>query len=239
MQALPGIDRIYLVNVRSFVERREFVLAQLRRFGLDAELVHDWDASDITPEVRDQHFEGSELSLGQMSCALKHREALRRIVERGQRALVLEDDVILAPEFAAGVASALRESPRYPVPQVIFMGCGGNWYTPRSQRRPGVHLYPASRGRFADSYIIDAEAARRRLEWMDTHRMPKPIDNMFDVMDPQIGVQILWFEDPVVEQGSKSGIFTTALEQAPPNWLQGLKFRLEKLRRKYLYQLWK
>lgn len=69
--------------------------------------------------------------------------------------------------------------------------------------------------------------------------MPKPIDNMFDVMDPQIGVQILWFEDPVVEQGSKSGIFTTALEQAPPNWLQGLKFRLEKLRRKYLYQLWK
>jgi len=34
-------------------------------------------------------------------------------------------------------------------------------------------------------------------------------------------------------------VFRTSLEAAPPNWLQGLRYRLERLRRKYLYQLWR
>ena len=105
--------------------------------------------------------------------------------------------------------------------------------------RPGQRLYPADRGRFTDSYIIGATTAGHRLSWIDAHRMSRPIDNEFDAMDRALGVEMLWLEPPVVEQGSKNGLFQTVLEAAPSRPVQRLKFGWEKFRRKYLYQLWR
>jgi glycosyl transferase family 25 len=240
MTAAPQIDTIYLINVRSFTDRLEHARTQLARFGLQAEPVHEWDAVDLRTETEQRYFSGSGLSPAQKSCGMKHVAALQRIVTRNERfALVLEDDVILADGFAEGLAAALAEVPLHPQPQVIFIGCGGNFYTPRSQRKPGHRLYPANRGRFADSYIIGHDAARLRLDWIAQHRISKPIDNQFETIDRDTGITMLWLEDPVVEQGSKLGLFTTTLEPAKPDWLQRLSFKLEKLRRKYVYQIWR
>lgn len=240
MNAL-GLDRIYVVNVRAFEDRRRHVSAELARFGLEGEFVHDWDAVDLTPEVEARWFDvAASLTARQKSCALKHVTALQRIAERAEAAaLVLEDDVVLSAGFDEGVRTALAEAPRHAKPQVLFIGCGGNFYTPRSQRRPGQRLYPATRGRFADSYVIGAHAARRRLDWIAANRISLPIDNQFEVIDNALGISMLWLEEPVVEQGSKNGLFRTALEAAPPRPVQRLKFSWEKFRRKYLYQLWR
>lgn len=240
MIAISGLDQIYIINVREFSDRRRHITAQLARFELEGEFVHDWDVGDITSEIDAQYFRNPDLSPGQKSCALKHLTALQRILERGQNsALVLEDDVVLAGDFCEGVRAAMSERSRHPGPQVIFIGSGGNFYTSRSQRRPDQRLYPATRGRFADSYIVGADVARLRLNWISRHGISRPIDNEFERMDLECGVQMLWLEDPVAEQGSKNGLFQTALEQAPPRFLQKLKFSWEKLRRKYLYQLWR
>ena len=235
-----GLDQIYVINVRSFEARRRHIVAQLERFGLQGELIHEWDASDLTPDTDRRYFPSGALSPGQKSCAMKHVEALRRIVERGQAAaLVLEDDVVLACDFAEGVRAALEEAAQYPAERVVFIGSGGNFYTPRSRRRPGQRLYPSTRGRFADSYVIGKEAARRRLERIEASGISRPIDNEFQHIDLELGIQMLWLEEPVVEQGSKSGLFPTALVRQPPPFVQRLRFAWEKLRRKYLYQLWR
>lgn len=237
---MPQLERIYLINVRSFTDRLAHTNAELARFGLSAESVHEWDATDLTAEVESRFYNSDALSSGQKSCGLKHVTALQRIVARGERyALVLEDDVVLSEGFAEGLAVALAEAARHPQPQVIFIGCGGNFYTPRSQRKPGQRLYPARRGRFADSYIIGHDAARLRLDWIGKYRMSIPIDNQFEVIDREAGITMLWLEDPVVEQGSKIGLFTTTLEPAKPDWLQRVLFKLERFRRKYVYQLWR
>ena len=235
-----GLDAILIINPKSFLERRRHVEAQLARFGLRGEFVHEFDADEITAEQDRRYFAGDELSRGQKSCALKHVEALQRIADRGwRRCLVLEDDVVLADGFIEGVQAALAETRDLPHPFVVYIGAGGNFYTPASQRQPGRRIYPAQKGRFADSYIAGAEEARLRLERIRAEPMRKPIDNTFDMIDRQAGIGFLWLEDPVVEQGSKLGIFRSALESAPPNWLQGLRHRLERFRRKYLYQLWR
>jgi len=235
-----GLDAILIINVRRFTERRRHVEAQLARFGLHGEFVHEWDAEDITPEADRRHFAGSALNAGQKSCALKHLAALRRVVTKGwQRCLVLEDDVVLAPDFADGVRAALAETRDSPRPFVIYLGAGGNFYTPASRRQPGRRIYEAQKGRFADSYVIGAEEARLRLARIESAPIEKPIDNVFEAVDRAAGIRFLWLEDPVVEQGSKLGLFRTSLEPAPPNWLQGLRYRLERLRRKFLYQLWR
>lgn len=235
-----GLDAILVINVKSFVARRRHVEAELTRFGLAGEMIHDFDADEITPDIDRRWFAGDELNAGQKSCALKHLLVLQRVVERGwQRCLVLEDDVLLAADFPDGVRAALAETANEPHPYVIYIGAGGNFYTPASERRPGRRIYPANKGRFTDSYIIGAQEAALRLERIAAKPMVKPIDVVFDTIDRELGIRFLWLEEPVVEQGSKLGVFATSLEDAPPNWLQALRYRLEKLRRKYIYQLWR
>ncbi|HQR19352.1 MAG TPA: glycosyltransferase family 25 protein [Burkholderiaceae bacterium] len=239
MRAL-GLDAILIINVKAFVERRRHVEAQLARFNLAGEFIHDFDADEITPELDHRWFAGTELNRGQKSCALKHIDVLKRVAAHGwQHCLVLEDDVVLADGFTEGVRAALDETRREPRPYVIFIGAGGNFYTPASQREPGRRIYPAAKGRFTDSYIIGAQEAALRLARIEAQPMAKPIDVVFDTVDREAGIRCLWLEDPVVEQGSKLGVFRTSLEAAPPNWLQGLRYRLERMRRKYLYQLWR
>lgn len=235
-----GLDAILVVSAKSFVERRRHVAAQLARFGLRGDFIDEFDADEITADEDSRHFTGDALSRGQKSCALKHVAALRRIVENGwQRCLVLEDDVVLADGFVDGVEAALAETRELAHPFVIYIGAGGNFYTPASQRQPGRRIYEATRGRFSDSYIIGAEEARLRLARIDDRPMHKPIDVTVEAIDREAGIRFLWLEEPVIEQGSKLGIFRSSLESAPPNWLQWLRYRLERLRRKHIYQLWR
>ena len=242
MNAAP-LDAAYVLNVKTYTDRLASITRQLEAFGLEAEVIHEWDIDDISPEAAARWFSAATLGRttpAQRSCALKHVEALQRIVTKGHRhALVLEDDAMLAPDFLDGVRRALAEAPTYPEASVIYIGSGGNFYTPRSQREPGRSLYPGARGRFTDSYILGATTAGMRLDWMRSRGIEHPIDNQFDMMDRELGIRMLWLEDPVVEQGSKNGRFATTIERPLPRWLQGLQFNLEKLRRKWLYQLWR
>ncbi|WP_243692575.1 glycosyltransferase family 25 protein [Methylomonas methanica] len=237
----PSLDRILVLNVKEFSQRRIFMEQQLRDFGLSAEFIFDWDIGDLTDNVIAEFFSNDQLTPGQQSCALKHVVALQKIADgNGQGfSLVLEDDAVFGKDLKLGLERALAQSGQFPGDKVIFIGSGGNFFTPKSQRKPGQHLYPGHRGRFTDSYLIDSATARRRLDWIRTHKIAAAIDNQFDQIDRELGIQMIWLEDPVIEQGSKNGLFKSALEADPPTWLKGLFFRWEKLKRKYIYQLWR
>ena len=47
-------------------------------------------------------------------------------------------------------------------------------------------------------------------------------------MDRDLGITMLWLEDPVVEQGSKLGLFDTTIEAAHPGWAAARAFYLGK-----------
>ncbi len=240
MSAELKLDSLWVLNVKKFTERRVFMENQLAQLDLQAEFIFAWDVDDISAEIEQQYFIGTDLSLAQKSCALKHLTALQNIAARNTPFnLVLEDDAVLTADFATGLQYALAESSQFTGHKVIYIGSGGNFFTPKSERKAGQHLYLAQRGRFADSYLIDSETAQQRLDWIAQHKISQPIDNQFEFIDKALGIQIVWLEEPIVEQGSKNGLFNSALEPAPPAWLQGLKFRFEKFKRKYLYQLWR
>jgi glycosyl transferase family 25 len=74
---------------------------------------------------------------------------------------------------------------------------------------------------------------------MEQHGIAGAIDCHFDASDPKLGIEWYWLEDPVVEQGSKNGTFQSAIQSAPPNGIQRIKFWWEKIRRKHIYQLWR
>lgn len=235
------LDHVYVLNVKKFIQRRVFMEKQLAKAGLQAEFIFDWDVDELTDEIIERYFaKDNNLSAAQKSCALKHIVALQKVAESNSAVnLILEDDAVFAKEFSLGLERALTQSGQFPDDKVIYIGSGGNFFTPKSQRKPGQYLYLGARGRFADSYIINSVTAQKRLDWIMTHKVCDPIDNQFDKIDKQLGIKIVWLEDPIVEQGSKNGLFDSAIEPAPPTWLQNLLFNFEKLKRKYIYQLWR
>lgn len=234
------IDGILIINPRDFVHRRESIEQQLRSLGLKYEFIHTYDACDLDPATTRRYFRHPYPNPSHQSCAMKHLAALRLVVERNwERALILEDDAILAPDFIQGVRDAVSEASAITRPHVVYIGSGGNFYTPKSMRVPGQRLYKAPKGRFTDSYILGADTARLRVEWMGAHGIAGAIDVHFDTTDPKMGIEWYWLEDPVVEQGSKNGTFRSAIQSAPPNLIQRVRFWWEKIRRKYIYQLWR
>jgi len=231
-----SLDGILIINPRNFIERRQSIERQLQPLGLPYEFVHSFDVCDIDEAVMGRYFQQGHLNSGQQSCALKHLQALRLIVERNWRqALILEDDALLVPEFAQGLQTALAESARVTSPYVLFIGSGGNQYTPRRLRVPGQRLYKSERGRLGEAYVLGSQAARLRVEWIDRHGILLPIDNLFEQIDRECGIAMYWLEPPIVEQGSKNGHFRSVLEPAPPNFVRRVTSVLQRLRRKYLY----
>jgi len=235
------LDQVYVLNVKKFVERRVFMEKQLAKVGLEAEFIFDWDADELTERIIERYFaKDNNLSAAQKSCALKHITALEKIVKsNGAFSLVLEDDAVFGKEFSLGLQRALTQSAQFLDHKVIYIGSGGNFFTPKSQRKPGQYLYLGARGRFTDSYLIDSDTAQKRLDWIKTHKISRAIDNQFDSIDKELGIKIIWLEEPIVEQGSKNGLFLSAIEKQPPKYLKSILFYFEKIKRKYIYQLWR
>jgi glycosyl transferase family 25 len=233
MQTPTGIDAIFVIHAASLSDRRRLIEAQLSARGLAHEFILDYDIPAIPPELRERLIRTASLSPAQQSCALKHWHAHVLAAERGLgRVLVLEDDVILAADFSAVLARALNEEMAIAEPHVTFLGCGGHYYVPKEDLRPGRLLYRRNQGKFADSYIVEAGAVRRRLDWIAAHGIDRPIDHLFEAIDRECGTPMYWLEPPIVEQGSHNGRFGSALEPSHPLWFQALQYRWKKLWRR-------
>lgn len=230
------LDGILVINPRDFVERRKSIERQLDALGLGYEFIHSYDACDLDDAIAARYFKNALLSPGQRSCALKHLQALRLVAARHwERALILEDDALLASQFIRRLQAALQEASQITSPHVLFIGSGGNLYTPRRRQVTGQHLYKSTRGRLGEAYVLGSDVALRRIEWIETHGIPLPIDNLFEQIDRECGIELYWLEPPIVEQGSKNGRFQSVLEPAPPKFIRRVTAALQKLRRKYLY----
>ena len=233
-RVLPkGLDAIFVIHATSFVDRRQFIEAQMNELGLPFEFVLDFDIPAIPEELKQRLFKNDVLSPAQQSCALKHWRAHHLILERKiSRALVLEDDVILSSEFWPALNGLMTEELALGDPHVTFLGCGGHYYIPHEQIRTGQWLYPRNQGKFADSYILSMATAKRRLDWIEANGITLPIDHTFEQIDRALATPMFWLEPPVVEQGSHNGKFSSTLDKSHPLWFQALQFRWKKLWRR-------
>jgi glycosyl transferase family 25 len=118
--AVPGLDAAFAVVLDRDRARRRHVERELARERIAAEIVPAVDGRDLTAAALGElHRRGdlaagfvAELNRGQIACALSHLRVLERIRERGcRRALVLEDDALLAPGFRERLAERLRQAP--------------------------------------------------------------------------------------------------------------------------------
>jgi glycosyl transferase family 25 len=109
---------IIVISLPRSVERRRSIEAQLRSHGLQAEFLEGTDGRAIPESELDSwrpprpsgYF--VTLNPGEVGCYESHRRAGARILERGWPfALVLEDDIRLAPGFRNGLEVLAARAP--------------------------------------------------------------------------------------------------------------------------------
>lgn len=94
--------------------------------------------------------------------------------------------------------------------------------------------------RAADSYLINPQAARLRLEWLESHQFDRSNSHLFNLIDAERKIRIYRSEPTIVEQGRMNGLFPTALDRGRDNkplWFLKIRFWWQRLRKKYLYRM--
>jgi glycosyl transferase family 25 len=214
---------VYVLHGSRNEERRRHVEGELERHGIEARWLLDINISDLTPEVVRRYYRPGRmrwlhrsaatwrtrpklLQQGEIAAAASHVETLRLIGESGAPwSLVLEDDIILAPDFRARFDEYFHELPVDA--DVVFIGSCLRLRIKEVEE--GRHLYrkehPASK--CADSYLVTAAAARRIVGTIVPFVLP--IDWELNYQFKRHDLAVYWLEPPLVEQGSETGLFSS------------------------------
>ena len=90
--------KIFIINLSSAVERRQFQQEQFSKLGLDYEILNATSIHDISNETYAKHYQDWQRPLlnTEVACYFSHRSAWQKIINNNSPALILEDDALLS-----------------------------------------------------------------------------------------------------------------------------------------------
>jgi glycosyl transferase family 25 len=205
------VDAVYVLTVRGYTGRQAHIERQLAAHGIAFRFVFAHDVPDMDPALVAATFGPSDLRPPHQSLVLKNIQVWRDAVAQGHaRVLVFEDDAVLAPDFAARFDEAMRAAVQLAPGWMLFLG-GVDTKVPDRyflSAGPLVELPMAT----AEGCVHDALAMRRRLQWLESHRVTLAADHLVKHIDAAQGTRQFWLRHPVVEQGSVVGLFDSELD---------------------------
>ncbi|MDQ2633970.1 MAG: glycosyltransferase family 25 protein [Pseudomonadota bacterium] len=205
-----------------YEDRERHIRREFSSRGVPVDFYLDFDADEIEPNFAEAGLPPPIVSLG-----MKHHGIWRDFLASGlPYCLVFEDDVFLAKDFVPKLSACIDELGDRNA--VVYLGNAGNYYIPYFQLRRGQHLYPARHGRCTDSYLITRPVAAARLAWFEQNRMVAAMDHQIDAIDTETGTPILWFERPIVVQGTHTGAFASSLGTDRPRWQKQILWHWKK-----------
>jgi GR25 family glycosyltransferase involved in LPS biosynthesis len=98
--------KIYIINLKRDVSKRENMISQFDHYGItNFEFIEAVDGrciKDISKLYNDLRARKifRSLTRGEIGCALSHIKTYKKIIEKNERAIILEDDVIITKQFA-------------------------------------------------------------------------------------------------------------------------------------------
>jgi len=90
--------KIYIINLPTAIERRQFQKKQLSNLGLDYEILKATSIHDINDETYAKHYKDWQRPLWntEVACYFSHRSVWQKIIDTNTPALILEDDALLS-----------------------------------------------------------------------------------------------------------------------------------------------
>ena len=164
--------KIFLILLEREKVRKEFMVKQLAKLGLEYEIVDAVDGSKFTEADLEKLCDPNALkdlrwwlTNGAIGCALSHYNVYKKIVERGiKNALVIEDDAILPDNITtilSDIESCITEGEVINLYYVSKNTCQLSLQGAR-EITGGKILYPLDPHKpiTTAAYVIDHEAAK-------------------------------------------------------------------------------
>lgn len=213
------IDKIYVLHVKKGYENREkSIKEQLEKLNLEFEFILEHDIHELKEEELSQQFiQNHTLRMSELSCSMKHIEALKKIEKsNGNIFLVLEDDVLFSKNTLEILEKIENEFNTIEENFVISLGNAANMYTQKRHLKEGVLLYKNIENRAADSFLISKKAVIKRLNWLKQNKTKLPADHMYNFIDNEVNNHIYWLEPTIVTQGSQAGVMISSIQPKKP-----------------------
>ena len=107
--------KIFIINLRSAIEKRKRMKKMLDKVGCDYEFFDAIKGSDVDPETYKSSphwmdpYHHRHITQGEVGCALSHFTIWQRIVDSGiERAIIMEDDIDILDEDFIGKCESIK-----------------------------------------------------------------------------------------------------------------------------------
>ncbi len=224
------IDRIYVSHYPPLGERRAWLESALDSLGWRAEWVTQFDKRTLTAETIAKYYDpnpqlfverahlGGEfgtpldlrgLSTAELANAITHIHILADIARHGYEAcLVLEDDILFAPDFRRKLEQYLAELPANW--DVLYPGSGCHLHVPAPAEKHHVYPHPRRLSRTADCYVVRGRAAKILSDSMVPFVLPIDWELSYHQWKHQLNV--FWGEPSIASQGSENGTYRSSAD---------------------------
>lgn len=184
----------------------------MAKHHLSFEFIFDHDIYDIDDATDSEYFSPhSNLTPAAKSITLKHITAWKKaLFHQHPQILVLEDDVVLAPNFTDQLEKILNNAQKIPPGYLIFLG-GADTKAPKGFFENQKNFYQLNMPT-AEAYITDLQAVKARLAWLNKNKISLPADHATVKIDHDCSNIQYWPKKSLVTQGSVLGLFRTTLD---------------------------
>ncbi len=216
-----NVDKIYVVHYEKNLDRRAYLEPLLLQLGNEVEFCSYPRRSELTPELIDRYYTHDEagarraarhqrdflprMNEGGIAATISHFEIFKKaIAEIDTTCLILEDDVLLNPNFEWFNHFLTRTPEDW---EAIFLGDGCNMH-----HRPLIENQVAYRRerevtRCADSIIYKKSLLEKIVANYQT--FTQPIDWELELILLELGAHVYWWEPTLVTQGTERGVYTS------------------------------
>lgn len=163
---------IFVINLDKDTQRLNHITLQLSREGLVFERMRGVVGGDLKPSEIETHYcesmakwrQSRPLSVSEIGCSLSHLKIYREILRRNlPLALVLEDDVVLPPDFKH-ILTILEQNVDRKSAAVLLLSEAQTRHNPVLHLAPGLSISRFLNGYYSSSYILTAAAAQSLLD---------------------------------------------------------------------------
>ncbi len=226
------LDKVYVVHYSKLIDRKNSI-ANIFRSKIDIEFLEEFDkefVEEYKSKYNDLNYKEyvekssiykdflfgvpplRQLSDGEISCAVKHINCLKKIQESQEIALVIEDDVIpYNNEFLMEIEDLLKNIPDDWDAIFIGTGCGMDFINKVRKVEVKNNIFkvfhPATN--CAESYIINPKSVDKILNKIIPFQLP--YDCELACVMGILNMNVYWHLPPIFYQGSVNGEYISSL----------------------------
>ena len=201
--------KVFVIHYKKLENRKRDIIQQLQQLHItNYEFIEHYDRDTLTKEDR-QNFEEGYKSC-QIAITLSHLYAYKKISDKYDCALIVEDDAIFHPNFIELFNDYMKQLPSDF--DAFFIGHGCNLHIENHELKPKCNVYKKQETRCTDSYVVSKKCATNIINYVNNipYKINSPVDFWLNTVFKDLDLNIYWAEPHLLVQGTIIGKYPSS-----------------------------